>query len=71
MITYKWPNKLALLLINYKTIAHQLNADESISYPCGKCMLGDQGGNKGMVKITNSLKLETGKTTKLKKKLKL
>ena len=32
-------------------------------------MLGDQGGNKGMVKITNSLKLETGKTTKLKKNL--
>ena len=32
-------------------------------------MLGDQGGNKGMFKITNSLKLETGKTTKLKKNL--
>ena len=69
MITYKRPNTLATLLTNYKIIAHQPNADKSISYPCGKCMLCDRNGNKGMVKITDSLKLKTGKLIKLKKKL--
>ena len=51
MITYKRPNTLTTLLINYKIIAYQLNADKGISYPCGKCMLRDQGGNKEMIKI--------------------
>ena len=32
-------------------------------------MLCDRNGNKGMVKITDSLKLKTGKLIKLKKKL--
>ena len=44
-------------------------ADKGISYPCGKCMLCDRDGNKGMVKIANSLKLKTGKIIKFKKKL--
>ena len=61
MITYKRPSTLTTLLINYKIIAHRLNADKGIYYPCGKCMLCDQGGNKGMIEITNSLNLKTKK----------
>ena len=38
-------------------------------FTCGKCMLCDRNGNKGMVKITDSLKLKIGKLIKLKKKL--
>ena len=45
MITYKRHNTLATLLINYKIIALQLNAVKGISYPVGKCMLSDRGGN--------------------------
>ena len=61
MITYKRPNTLATLLINYKIIAHQLNADKGIFYPYGKCMLCDRGGNGGNFKVINSFKLSTGK----------
>ena len=59
--TYYKKNIIKKYIINYKIIAHQLNADYVFLSYFGKCMLCDRGGNKEMVKINNSLKLKTGK----------
>ena len=66
--TYYKKNIIKKYIINYKIIAHQLNADKGIYYLCGKCMLCSRGYNGGTVKVINSLKSKTGKIIKLKKK---
>ena len=61
MIVYKRPHTLSTLFTNYKIIAHKNNVGRGISHPCGNCMLCDQGGEDGMIKKTDYIKLKTGK----------
>ena len=65
MITYKRPQTIATLLTNYKKLAHEVNNEEGISSPCGKCLLCKDT----MVKKTSLVKLKNRKTIKLKKNL--
>ena len=65
MVTYKRPQTIATLLTNYKKLAHEVNNEEGISSPCGKCLLCKDT----MVKKTSLIKLKNKKTIKLKKNL--
>ena len=63
MITYKRPQTIATLLTNYKKLAHEVNNEEGISFPCGKCLLCKYT----MVKKTSLVKMKNSKRIKLKK----
>ena len=66
MVAFKRPQTLSALRTNYKILAHRIFVEKGISHPCGGSMLCDRGGEDGMIKKTDYIKLKTGKITKFK-----
>ena len=57
LLAYKRPQTIASLLTNYKIQAIAIGG----SHLCGKCLLGNRGGEGGIVKKTNLIKSKSDK----------